>query len=384
MKILIDARKLGDGGIGVHIENLVDSLLNLEQFKSGTSKISLLVNPSYLDGSNTENPLSRWKGQADFYPEASAKYSFGEYFLMPLRNRALINSHDIYHSPHYTLPFFIKIPSLATVHDLIHLSHPENFYHRPIGRLLINSAAKRAKAVIFVSKASKNTFQKEFPGSAANLRVIPNALRGGLELDNMLELKEFREKKGLSGDYLLFVGSDRPHKGFRELLEAVAKLKDRSEKLLVVGKRFSRKTAELIAKLGLEDRIKFLGELSHKELSLVYHSSKLVVVPSRVEGFGLVGLEGMKCGKPVVCSPIRSLEEVCGEVAFYSKGLSSDSLAEVILRVLENPDLVKEKMELGALRIELFSQEALGESMLELYNSVLGNSVSKKSIRRAA
>ena len=98
-RVVIDARKLGDGGIGVYIENLVDGLLYQQ------------LNKIFLITSFGQKIPSRWQakleqGKLEVVCDKAIKYSFSEYFIMPLRVRSIFQN-SLLHFPHYTVPFFV-------------------------------------------------------------------------------------------------------------------------------------------------------------------------------------------------------------------------------------------------------------------------------------
>ena len=132
IRILLDARKLGDGGIGVYIENLVDGLLKLEDKGRAKPRISLLLPPEFFEDStlsthfktNGQGALMRscqlrWLGRVRFIADRSPKYSLREFFLMGYCQKQECKEHDIFHSPHFTLPYFLGLPAVVTIHDMI-------------------------------------------------------------------------------------------------------------------------------------------------------------------------------------------------------------------------------------------------------------------------
>lgn len=379
IRVLIDARKLGDGGIGVYIENLVDGLLSLAQ--PIRPNLTLLVQP---DAPEQHDCLLEWGDRVKLLPESSGKYSLSELVMLPMRQREAIGEHDIYHSPHYTLPFLSPpfspaIPSVVTVHDVIHLTHPETLVHRPVGKLMIGSALRRANQVITVSEASQARI-KEIFGETAPITVIHNALRKGIGLVSDTEVRMMKSTRGITRDYCIFVGSDRPHKGFAELVAAWERLKSWSAaegrhmpQLHAVGSRYSDALKAEIRQRGLAEDLVFAGDLSVDQLNLLYNGALAVIVPSREEGFGFTALEGMACGVPVVCSAIPSLHEVCGDTVWYSPLVESEALFRTIIDLFSRREDALDRAERGIKRARLFSREELGQKTNLVYRRVLGS-----------
>lgn len=378
MRVLIDARKLGDGGIGVYIESLIDGLLLLPP--PIRPDLTLLVQP---DAPEHHDCLLEWGDRIKLIPESSGKYSLSELIMLPMRQRDSIAGHDLFHSPHYTLPFLSPpfcpaIPSVVTVHDVIHLTHPETMVHRPIGKMMIGSALRRANQIITVSEASQERINGIF-SEHAPLTVIHNALRKGIGLVSTTEVAALKAARGLVRDYCLFVGSDRPHKGFRETIAAWVKLKEwssaagqRLPQLVAIGSRYSDAIKEEIQNCGLAEDVIFAGEISVGELNLFYNGALAVVVPSHEEGFGFAALEGMACGVPVVCSAIPSLREVGGDTVWYAPLVEAESLFRTLIDLFARRDDALDRAERGIKRARLFSREEMAQKTNLVYRRVLG------------
>ncbi len=318
MKVLLDARKLGDGGIGTYLENLIDGALELRDELS----LTLLV-------STGSKAKARWPEISTVeYP--AGKYSLKELFLFSWHYRKILLEHDLFHVPHYTLPFFIPIPTVVTIHDAIHVTHPDTVFHKIFGYLYIYSALKRANRVITVSEASKAVLQRIFP---REIEVIPNALKKSVWKISKEQVQGFLKEKNLPTQYLLFVGSDRPHKGFKELCDALSILRLSNDSrtkdfaLVVIGNRYSDRDA-LEREFG--ERIRFLGEVSEDDYIYILNGAVALIVTSKEEGFCLPALEALACEVPVISTPIPAVREVCGAGAVYAKGFSSGEIAENI------------------------------------------------------
>ncbi len=374
ISVLLDARKLGDGGIGVYLENLIDGFIELEDSET---KISLLVAPEFFKKDSFSEMRNRWENKLDIIPEPAAKYSFSEYLLLAKRQREVLKNVQLFHSPHYTLPFFLDVPRVVTIHDAIHITNPDTVAHRIGGELLIRSALSRANKVITVSDASARTLIGIYKKCENTLTMIPNALRRGIGKCLAEQVEELREKKELPESYALFVGCDRPHKGFRELLRAwdiLSRANPHSgksvPKLVVVGTRFDEDTHSTVNKLGLKDRVVFYGEAGTEELSKLYSGAKVVVIPSVAEGFGLVALEALACGAPLVCTPVPSLREICGDLANYTKGFTARDIFLTVREVLESKEKNEDLAKASIARAGFFNRTMVARKTLAVYQDV--------------
>lgn len=375
-RIILDARKLGDGGIGVYIENLVDGLLALREEGEIRFELSLLIEESGKSPRNSvKEALERWTDKVRCIPESAKKYSLSEYLRLAGRQRHELKQHHVFHAPHYTLPLFLKIPSVATIHDVIHLTHPSSRYHEPVARTLLRSVVKRANAIITVSAHSKEVMLKELPVTADRITVIANSVRPGVCRRLAKDVTEFRAKEGIESDYCLFVGSDMPHKGFPELLEAWAQLFNDIDgadypHLYVVGRTFSEESKQLVREKGLEAVVRFLGEVSNRRLSLLYSGARAVVIPSRAEGFGLPALEGMSCGIPVVSTPLPSVKEFGEGTVWFSADFEPESFARSVRRALGEVSREPLRIERGKRKAEEFTIRKQARETWAVYQSL--------------
>ena len=141
IRLLLDGRKLRDGGIGVYTENLIAGLLEV-----GGVSITVL----YTDERCRTAPYA---SQVQWLWDPARPYSLDE--LFSLASRIDFSRFDIFHTPHYMLPYRIPIPTVVTVHDLIHITHPEKFWYPSVAKLLIRSAVRRADGVLAVSRHTR-------------------------------------------------------------------------------------------------------------------------------------------------------------------------------------------------------------------------------------
>ena len=109
------------------------------------------------------------------------------------------------------------------------------------------------------------------------------------------------------------------------------------------------------------------------EIADLYRGARLLLCPSRYEGFGLPPLEAMACGTPVVVTDTSSLPEVCGDAALYAPVDRTDLLAEQAERLLSDPELRRQMIEKGLARAAEFSWPRAAEKMLAVYRRLLAS-----------
>ena len=385
ISILLDARKLGDGGIGVYIENLINGLLTLRRAGELSFSLALLLpekaynDLSYHETEEINSILRKWKREVVFYPERSGRYSIEEYLFLAHHQREHLKHINVYHSPHYTLPYFLGVPTVVTIHDIIHVTHPDTRWHKIVGKQLISSAMHRASHIITVSEASKERLAQEFGDLSVPVTVVPNGIRSNIQAQPADAVEEYCRNHFIGKPYFVFVGSDRPHKGFNSLIKAWGKINAELTgyglpALIAVGDRFSPETKAEVCRLGLAASVHFVGHATNQELSILYSGSEAVVIPSLEEGFGLMAVEAMACNTRVVANPLPSIKEICGDTAYYADNFTVDSIANAVERCLHDRDGRDVRIVNGTSRAVEFSIENAARKTFAVYQSVVSHS----------
>lgn len=179
-------------------------------------------------------------------------------------------------------------------------------------RLIETSVYRRARRVIVLSAAFKRILVERYRVSPWPVRVVPP----GVDLVRFRpgDRRSARARLGLPEDRRVAVAVRRlaPRMGLDVLLEAWARLDSRSRALLLVaGEGPERGRLEaLAARLRIESSVRFLGNVDDDQLVALYQAADVSVVPSvALEGFGLVVLEALACGTPVIATDAGGLPE---------------------------------------------------------------------------
>ena len=192
-----------------------------------------------------------------------------------------------------------RIPNVLTVHggDLFDPSKSSSPHRHLALRMLIRRLLKRADVVV---GQSKNTIDNVHQYYIADLlcQLIP------LGIERPPQPQKGRTELGFANDdkILVAVGRLVARKAISQLVELVARMGDAALKLVVVGSGPLQGDLEAQAKaLGIEDQVRLTGFISDQEKADLLYASDLYVSTSQHEGFGLVFLEAMAAGLPVVC-----------------------------------------------------------------------------------
>ena len=189
----------------------------------------------------------------------------------------------------------------------------------------------------------------------AKIKVIPCGV--DTRLFRPLPQAEARARLNLpaAGRLALFVGRIEPLKGLDILLQALSQLAQNPSwqdklYLYVIGGHLNEqgdkrqeveRLRQLCAKLGLSERVSFLGAKGQEVLPWYYAAADVVVMPSFYESFGLVALEAMACGRPVIASRVGGLAQLVqdGRTGFLTPPGDPAALAERLARLLQDDDL---------------------------------------------
>jgi phosphatidylinositol alpha-mannosyltransferase len=194
-------------------------------------------------------------------------------------------------------------------------------------------------------------------------------------IPNGVDLKMFTGSKDrilLEGDpSLLFVGHLSRLKGVDILIQAITILKSElpNIKLHFVGHGNKYYFADLAKKEGIEKYVVFHGRVEHSMLPRYYKSADICVFPSRHEGFGIVILEAMASGIPIIASNIPSFQEIIsnGKDGRLFKSEDADALSKEIIALHHDPHLRKELSRNALEKVANYSWEKISDKYISLY-----------------
>ena len=201
-----------------------------------------------------------------------------------------------------------------------------------------------------------------------------------------------RARLALPERYVLYLGSNKPHKNLVGLVEAwkianqqidesasqqipdhVSRFTFHASRLVIAGAWDERypEAKQRVAALDLGDSVTFLGPVAGADLPALYAGAELFVFPSLYEGFGFPVLEAMACGTPVICSNVSSLPEVAGSAALQVDPRDTDALAAAMDRVLGDAALRQSMRREGLAQAGRFSWTRTAQQTLAAYRRVL-------------
>jgi len=248
---------------------------------------------------------------------------------------------------------FFKKNQVVTIHDTSVLAYPEAYTwtFRLKYQNIYRRMAGIAIHIITVSEFSKSEIQHRLKLAPERISVT---YEGREHFERSTANLQIMERLALGmKPFFLVVGSNSPHKNLRLVLEANTLMDQDRYEVVLVGGDFSRVFKS--THLNFASNIKKAGYLLDEEIKALYCNATGLIFPSLYEGFGLPLVEAMTCACPVICSDIPSSREVCGEAALFFDAKQPKDLANKLEMILDNPTLVRELKDRGAIRSRLFS-----------------------------
>ena len=233
------------------------------------------------------------------------------------------------------IPAATSHPLVVTVHDLAFLHDPSHFTPRGVSvfRRSLEIVKRRAARVVCVSQA---TLEDCLDNGLSEMQVrhVPNGVTHVAVSAERID--DVRRVYGLPSSYLLFVGTLEPRKNLARLVQAVESLGNDLPPLVVAGASGWGENLSSMLSSTAKEKVKLLGFVPSDDLPALYAGASAFCYPSLREGFGLPILEAMSQGTPVVTSQGSSTEEVSGGAAVLVNPTDVASIADGILRALEN------------------------------------------------
>jgi glycosyltransferase involved in cell wall biosynthesis len=370
-KIGIDARMYGkaQSGIGNYIQQITDKIFELD--KTNEYYIFLLEK-TYAQYQPPHDKIHKIKVESPWY-----SYSEQTKFLQQLLKHKL----DLMHFPHFNAPIFYNRPRIHTIHDITPKFFPghkqKSSWRKFAYNLTLKTGLKKSKKIIASSQATKNDIIKYFKINPAKIEVVYLGTEDHFHVQqNYDKIKEIKAKYKISKPFVFFVSVWRNHKNFEGLIKAFEFLKSKYQldyQLVLGGQADPHYTNinKTIAKSPYQSDIITPGFIADQDLPAIYNAAEIFPIPSFYEGFGLIGLEAMACGTPVVSSQVTSLPEIMGEAALYFDPNNHQQMAETIYKVLTDPQLKESLINKGFAQVKKYSWLKCAKQILSVYQNIL-------------
>jgi glycosyltransferase involved in cell wall biosynthesis len=368
MRIVIDARTISDHfpGIGRNTFELIRALAR----RLDGEELVLLFNPSLP---NTRFDIRSIASGANVrIANTSARpFSLQEQLHLPGVLKKL--APDIMHFPYTVMPYAVQGRIAVSIYDVIPIRLPHYFSlrNRTLYQVTVRLALRSASRILCPSRATMSDLMSAFHLDAARLAIVPGGVSESFHPLAPGQVEPVRTAYSLPEKYVLYVGSNKPHKNLPALIQTYAHLPG-APVLVVAGAEDPRYTnaRSLAETLGLTARIRFLGSIPEKDLPALYNGAMAFVFPSKYEGFGLPPVEAMACGVPVACSNIPCLNETVRDAALQFDPGRPESIAAALERIVNDGELRNDLRMRGLGRAAELSWDEAARQALKIYHQM--------------
>jgi D-inositol-3-phosphate glycosyltransferase len=246
-----------------------------------------------------------------------------------------------------------------------------------------------ADRLVAATPAEEEQLEKLYGADPAKITIIPPGV--DLQMFHPHPPAEAKAHLGVRpcDRMLLFVGRIEPLKGIDTLLRAMGLLAHECPTwanqicVAVIGgdpntteNEEMERLKAIRAELGITDLVTFLGARDQNKLHHYYSAAEAVIMPSHYESFGMVALEAMACGTPVIASEVGGLAYLVqdGETGFHVPDGDPAALASTIARLVEDPDLRNQLGRRAHRYAQNYSWDCIVDRMLPLYAQAMADS----------
>ncbi|MFC1940999.1 glycosyltransferase [Chloroflexota bacterium] len=342
------------GGMSVYIRELAQELGKQGHFVDVYTRVHDPEDPQIVDlGQNAR--LIHLRAGEDEMIHKLAVYSYLPDFACNLENFRkqdnlqydLVFSHywlsgrvgqylqQWWHIPHITM-----FHTLGAIKNAIGIGEDEPELRIETERDL----AQNCHRIIAPTEKEKEALLRHYGSSSERISVIPCGVN--LELFQPVDKDVSKRQLGFADDKLvLFVGRIEPLKGISQLLKTMTYLQNgQKPRLVIIGGDVNSQSEmevlkELACNLHIQDSVTFLGLVKYEQMPYFYNAADTCVIPSYYESFGLVALESLACGTPVVATDVGDLKSVIrqGDMGYVITNNAPHHLAEKIALLLSRP-----------------------------------------------
>ncbi|MEV7379468.1 glycosyltransferase family 4 protein [Streptomyces lydicus] len=354
------------GGVQFHIRDLADHLIRLGH------EVSVLA------PADDETPLPPYVVSAGRavpvpYNGSVARLNFG--FLSAARVRRWLQNgaFDVIHIHEPASPSLALLACWAAQGPIVATFHTSNPRSRAMiaAYPILQPALEKISARVAVSEYARRTLVEHLGGDAV---VIPN----GVDVDFFARAEPDPRWQGRT---IGFIGRiDEPRKGLPVLMQALPKiLAEVPDARLLVAGRGDEEEAVAGLPAELRSRVEFLGMVTDEDKARLLRSVDVYVAPNTGgESFGIILVEAMSAGAPVLASDLDAFAQVLdqGEAGELFANEDADDLATAAVRLLGDPARLAELRERGTRHVRRFDWSTVGADILAVYETVTAGAAS--------
>ncbi len=359
-RVILDARFIGFAGIGRWVDGIWRGLLEI-----GADVIG--VWPA--------GPPRDWMGVCR--PEPPGPHvAVGARPFLPAEQLALARvlravGAGVHHAPNWSVPYLTARPVVVTVHDIYPYLDPtiaRSKLAARVYRAVIPGAVRKARRLVAVSPLAARQLRDTFNIGEDRLRVIEHGIdHARWRRAPAAAVDAVRARYGLPRDYLLYVGTLKPHKNLATLLAAHGR--EHPPLVLAGPSRQELAGSPLVGGRGGGGKVIAIGRVQD-ELPALYSGALALALPSLYESAPFPPLEAMACGTPVVCSDGGGLPEMIGDDGLIVPVRDVGAWREALSRICGQETLRRRLGEAGRGRVAGRSWSEAARQYLEIYREV--------------
>jgi glycosyltransferase involved in cell wall biosynthesis len=361
-RILVNALSMSEGGGRSYVVNLLREIAR----DARGFRFTLLAAPEQLAGLDTRAvevaPLRLpARGRSLRLPLRVLYEEIG----LPLRARGF----DLLYCVADVCPPFAPVPVVVLMRNLN--IYDRRFYDDARTRALFRLArlgAPRARFAVFPSRAAAEQIRRSVPIREERVAVV----HYGVSAASFADAEPVEAER----PYLFLPAAPERHKNLATLIESLRHVADARLELWIAGSSLldpvhSEELLQHAARLGLGERVRFLGPVPYAKLLGYYRGAAAFVFPSILESFGHPLLEAMLAGAPVIASDIPTFRELAGDAALYFPPLDAKALAACIDAVQADPRAARERVARARERAAGFSWQRSVDQLCEVFERAL-------------
>lgn len=306
----------------------------------------------------------------------------GLWVLRKLTPYLLLNKDKItlFFTPSHYTPLLSRVPLVCSIMDLGYLEFSEQFKKKTFWQLKYWSAISIfvSKGIIAISKETANDILRHYPFASGKIEVTYL----GYDKDRFYypfpfnNVRQVKRKYKIGKNYILYLGTLKPSKNIGGIIEAFFIIENEfpDYQLVIAGKKgwLFEEIFARVERLGIRERVVFTDFIDEQDKPALMAGASVFVSPSFWEGFGLIALESMAVGTPVVVSNRGSFPEVVGKAGILVNPEDPSNIADGIRRVLKM-DRVRYNMlvKKGIERARFFSWERTALETISFFERIL-------------
>lgn len=297
---------------------------------------------------------------------------------VPVELLVFKRSDFIWYPNYLTQPSLFNTPCAATIHDLTFVDLPDYVARKNLEDLtrFVPKQLKRQSFVTTVSNFSKQRLHEEFQVPLDKVLVTPIA-PPPVPDENSGEQKLLRDL-GISGKYILTLGTVEPRKNLPNMFDAYLQLPEelQREYTFVIAGKIGWNCATEVARLAelkaAGKNVIHLGYVSDEQRGALYRHATLFTTASFYEGFGMPALEAMSYQVPCAMSDIAVFREVADVAALYFNQDDAASITRTWQQLLSNPELRQQLAAKGKSQADSYNWQEVADTLYRRILEVIG------------